>query len=133
MAETKLAAVAVTVLALLLAGSAMAQDKPNILIIWGDDIGPYNISAYNMGIMGYKTPNIDRLADEGIIFTDAYADQSCTAGRASFITGQHPMRTGLTKVGLPSAKLTLHAAAVTDHVAGAELESGCHGGGEYAI
>ena len=78
--------------------------KPNILAIWGDDIGPFNISAYNRGIMGYKTPNIDRIANEGIIFTDSYGDQSCTAGRAGFITGQHPMRTGLTKVGLPGAK-----------------------------
>jgi arylsulfatase A-like enzyme len=84
--------------------SALAAGKPNILIIWGDDIGPYNISAYNMGVMGYKTPNIDRIADEGMIFTDSYGDQSCTAGRAAFLTGQHPMRTGLTKVGLPGAK-----------------------------
>ena len=81
-----------------------AADKPNILIIWGDDIGPFNISAYNNGIMGYRTPNIDRIAKEGIMFTDSYGDQSCTAGRAGFITGQHPMRTGLTKVGLPGAK-----------------------------
>ena len=83
---------------------ALGQEKPNILIIWGDDIGPYNISAYNMGRMGYQTPNIDRIAREGIIFTDSYGDQSCTAGRSGFITGQHPMRTGLTKVGLPGAK-----------------------------
>lgn len=79
-------------------------EKPNILAIWGDDIGPFNISAYNRGIMGYKTPNIDRIANEGILFTDSYGDQSCTAGRAGFITGQHPIRTGLTKVGLPGAK-----------------------------
>lgn len=84
--------------------AAFAVEKTNILIIWGDDIGPYNISAYNMGRMGYKTPNIDRIAKEGIIFTDSYVDQSCTAGRASFITGQYPIRTGLTKVGLPGAK-----------------------------
>ena len=83
--------------------SLMAQDKPNILIIWGDDIGEFNISAYNMGIMGYKTPNIDRIAQEGAIFTDWYGQQSCTAGRAAFITGQSPIRTGLTKVGLPGA------------------------------
>lgn len=89
---------------LTLANTAQAADKPNILIIWGDDIGPYNISAYNMGRMGYQTPNIDRIADEGIIFTDSYGDQSCTAGRSGFITGQHPLRTGLTKVGLPGAK-----------------------------
>ena len=92
-----------------LANAAVALDKPNILVIWGDDIGPYNISAYNMGRMGYKTPNIDRIAREGIIFTDSYGDQSCTAGRAGFITGQHPVRTGLTKVGLPGAKEGLQA------------------------
>ena len=80
---------------------AQAADKPNILIIWGDDIGQFNISAYNMGMMGYKTPNIDRIAAQGAIFTDWYGQQSCTAGRAAFITGQSPMRTGLTKVGLP--------------------------------
>jgi len=78
--------------------------KPNILAIWGDDIGTFNISAYNRGMMGYKTPNIDRIANDGILFTDSYGDQSCTAGRAGFITGQHPIRTGLTKVGLPGAK-----------------------------
>ena len=77
--------------------------KPNILIIWGDDIGQFNISAYNMGMMGYRTPNIDRIAKEGAIFTDWYGQQSCTAGRAAFITGQSPIRTGLTKVGLPGA------------------------------
>lgn len=80
-----------------------AQDKPNILIIWGDDIGQFNISAYNLGMMGYKTPNIDRIAQEGALFTDWYGQQSCTAGRAAFITGQSPIRTGLTKVGLPGA------------------------------
>jgi|SRR6185369_13320014 len=85
----------------------MATKKPNILIIWGDDIGWFNISAYNLGIMGYKTPNIDRIAKEGMLFTDWYGQQSCTAGRAAFITGQSPIRTGLTKVGLPGAKLGL--------------------------
>ena len=90
-----------------------ATDKPNILVIWGDDIGPFNISAYNRGVMGYKTPNIDRIANEGILFTDAYGDQSCTAGRAGFLTGQHPIRTGLTKVGLPSAPEGLHKDDVT--------------------
>ncbi len=85
-----------------------AQDKrPNIVIIWGDDIGQSNISAYTRGLMGYQTPNIDRVAREGLMFTDYYAEQSCTAGRASFITGQHGMRTGMTKVGLPGAKLGL--------------------------
>jgi arylsulfatase A-like enzyme len=87
----------------------MAAKKPNILIIWGDDIGWFNISAYNHGIMGYKTPNIDRIAKEGALFTDWYGQQSCTAGRAAFITGQSPIRTGLTKVGLPGAKLGLQA------------------------
>ena len=86
----------------------LAQDrKPNILIIWGDDIGWYNLSAYNLGVMGYKTPNIDRIAREGAMFTDWYGQQSCTAGRAAFITGQSPIRTGLTKVGLPGAELGL--------------------------
>ena len=89
--------------------ASIAHGKPNILIILGDDIGPYNISAYNMGRMGYQTPNIDRIAKEGMIFTDSYGDQSCTAGRSSFITGQHPIRTGLTKVGLPGAKQGLHS------------------------
>jgi arylsulfatase len=85
-------------------GTARAADKkPNILILWGDDIGGFNISAYNMGMMGYRTPNIDRLAKEGALFTDWYGQQSCTAGRAAFITGQSPIRTGLTKVGLPGA------------------------------
>ena len=82
---------------------AQAEKKPNIVIIWGDDIGQSNISAYSMGLMGYRTPNIDRVAKEGMIFTDYYAEQSCTAGRSSFITGQHGLRTGLTKVGLPGA------------------------------
>src|SRR6476646_3218663 len=85
----------------------MAAKKPNILIIWGDDIGWFNVSAYNHGIMGYRTPNIDRIAKEGAMFTDWYGQQSCTAGRAAFITGQSPIRTGLTKVGMPGAKLGL--------------------------
>jgi arylsulfatase len=87
----------------------MATKKPNILILWGDDIGWYNISANNMGMMGYKTPNIDSIGKEGAIFTDWYGQQSCTAGRAAFITGQSPIRTGLTKVGLPGAKEGLTA------------------------
>jgi arylsulfatase A-like enzyme len=77
--------------------------QPNILVIWGDDIGQFNISAYNNGMMGYKTPNIDKLAKDGALFTDWYGQQSCTAGRAAFVTGQAPIRTGLTKVGLPGA------------------------------
>ncbi len=91
----------------LVAASAHAQGKPNIVIIWGDDIGYWNVSAYNQGMMGYQTPNIDRIAREGALFTDAYGEQSCTAGRAAFITGQSPFRTGLTKVGLPGADLGL--------------------------
>jgi len=87
-----------------LGGTAHAQtQKPNILVIWGDDIGGFNVSAYNRGMMGYKTPNIDSIAAEGALFTDWYGQQSCTAGRAAFITGQSPIRTGLTKVGLPGA------------------------------
>jgi arylsulfatase len=84
--------------------AAQTGKKPNILIIWGDDIGYWNISAYNRGMMGYRTPNIDRIAKEGAVFTDHYAQQSCTAGRAAFITGQSCFRTGLLKVGLPGAK-----------------------------
>ena len=89
-----------------IATPASAQEdakKPNILVIWGDDIGQFNVSAYNMGMMGYKTPNIDSIAKQGALFTDWYGQQSCTAGRAAFITGQSPIRTGLTKVGLPGA------------------------------
>lgn len=87
-----------------LASSVSAQEKPNILVIWGDDIGFWNVSYNNRGMMGYQTPNIDRIANEGMAFTDYYGEQSCTAGRSAFITGQHPFRTGLTKVGLPGAK-----------------------------
>jgi arylsulfatase A-like enzyme len=87
------------------AGPALAQEgKPNILVIWGDDIGTWNISHNNHGMMGYQTPNIDRIADEGLSFTDYYAQQSCTAGRAAFIGGNVPVRTGMTKVGLPGAE-----------------------------
>ncbi|QQX78356.1 arylsulfatase [Shewanella sp. KX20019] len=88
------------------ASSAMAAtdpERPNILVIWGDDIGYFNISAYNQGMMGYQTPNLDRIANEGALFTDHYAQQSCTAGRASFITGQHPFRTGLLTIGMPGS------------------------------
>jgi arylsulfatase len=99
---------------MLVTGSANAQsDKPNILVIWGDDIGYWNVSAYNQGMMGYKTPNIDRIAQEGMLFTDAYGEQSCTAGRAAFITGQSGFRTGLLKVGLPGAKEGLQPEDVT--------------------
>ncbi len=93
-----------------LLGVANAQnEKPNILVIWGDDIGQSNISAYTMGLVGYETPNIDRIAEEGLIFTDYYGEQSCTAGRSAFITGQSVVRTGLSKVGLPGADLGLQA------------------------
>src|SRR5256886_15928154 len=83
--------------------------KPNILVIWGDDIGTTNLSCYSHGVMGYRTPNIDRLAKEGMMFTDSYGEQSCTAGRASFITGQSGYRTGLTKVGVPGSPIGLSA------------------------
>jgi arylsulfatase len=85
-------------------GSALAQKKPNILVIWGDDIGTWNISHNNRGMMGYMTPNIDRIAKEGVAFTDYYGQQSCTAGRAAFLGGNVPVRTGMTKVGMPGAK-----------------------------
>jgi arylsulfatase len=87
--------------------------KPNILIIWGDDVGITNLSCYSDGLMGYRTPNIDRIANEGIKFTDAYGQQSCTAGRSAFITGQSPYRTGLTKVGVPGADIGLQAEDAT--------------------
>ena len=93
-----------------LKGGFMPTDKkPNILVIWGDDIGYWNISAYSHGMMGYRTPNIDRIAGEGIMFTDCYGEQSCTAGRSAFITGQSVFRTGLSKVGMPGADLGLRA------------------------
>ncbi|HEU5301343.1 MAG TPA: arylsulfatase [Acidimicrobiia bacterium] len=84
-------------------------DTPNIVVIWGDDIGLSNLSCYSDGVMGYRTPNIDRIAEEGVRFTDYYGEQSCTAGRAAFITGQNPYRTGLTKVGMPGADIGLRA------------------------
>jgi arylsulfatase A-like enzyme len=86
-----------------------AAKKPNILILWGDDIGIWNVSYFSRGQMGYRTPNIDRVANEGVAFTDYYGQQSCTAGRAAFITGQNPVRTGLTKVGMPGATVGLQA------------------------
>jgi arylsulfatase A-like enzyme len=93
--------------------AAPSGRRPNILVIWGDDVGVANVSAYTFGLMGYKTPNIDRIAREGLMFTDYYAEQSCTAGRASFITGQSGLRTGMTKVGLPGAALGLRAEDIT--------------------
>src|SRR5512139_2974749 len=95
-------------------GQAADKKKPNIVVLWGDDIGYWNISAYNQGMMGYKTPNIDRIAREGALFTDWYGQQSCTAGRSSFITGQVGFRTGMLKVGLPGAKEGLQARDVTN-------------------
>jgi arylsulfatase A-like enzyme len=91
----------------------MPKGKPNILVIWGDDIGITNLSCYSDGLMGYRTPNIDRIADEGMRFTDSYGQQSCTAGRAAFITGQNPYRTGLTKVGMPGVDIGLQAEDAT--------------------
>ncbi|WP_127716933.1 arylsulfatase [Halobacteriovorax sp. HLS] len=109
----KLLLVPVTFLAIALSFTANAAKKPNFLIIWGDDIGISNISAYSQGIMGYKTPNIDSIAKDGILFTDYYGDQSCTAGRSTFITGQSGIRTGLTKVGLPGSPVGLQARDLT--------------------
>ena len=93
------------VLALSITTVQASTDRPNVLVIWGDDIGVYNISAYHRGLIGGRTPNIDRIAAEGAMFTDAYGEQSCTAARSAFITGQHPFRTGLLKVGLPGAEI----------------------------
>lgn len=100
---------ALAVLSLCAMSAQAKTDKPNILVIWGDDIGWSNISAYHRGMLGGTTPNIDRLANEGAMFTDYYGEQSCTAGRSAFITGQHPLRTGLLKVGLPGAEIGLQA------------------------
>ena len=98
---------ALTLASLMTAGSSQAAEakKPNILVIFGDDIGIANLSGYSDGLMGYTTPNIDRLANEGIRFLHYYGEQSCTAGRAAFLTGQHGIRTGLTKVGFPGAPM----------------------------
>lgn len=98
--------VIILLLTLCIATTAVqAAEKPNILVIMSDDVGVTNISAYSRGLAGYHTPNIDRIANEGMIFTDYYAEQSCTAGRSAFITGQHPVRTGLTKVGFPGSPI----------------------------
>ncbi len=105
MIQSFLSRLAIALSAGLFSLAAAAADKPNILVVWGDDVGQSNISAYTMGLMGYRTPNIDRIANEGMIFTDYYGEQSCTAGRASFIMGQSVFRTGLSKVGLPGADL----------------------------
>lgn len=114
MSRTHILAVPLAVLGL--AAPAVGQEqaeKPNILVIWGDDIGWSNLSSYGMGTMGYTTPNIDRIAMEGVRFTDHYAQPSCTAGRAAFITGQYPIRSGMTTVGQPGSALGLQAASPT--------------------
>ncbi len=119
----RIALAAITMVAVLgwSATPTAAQDRPNILVVWGDDVGQSNISAYTMGLVGYRTPNIDRIANEGMIFTDYYGEQSCTAGRSSFITGQSVFRTGLSKVGLPGADLGLREEDPTIAVALKEL------------
>jgi arylsulfatase A-like enzyme len=101
------------IFALTVSTASAQQTKPNIIVIWGDDIGQSDVSAYSMGLMGFRTPNIDRVAKEGMMFTDYYGEQSCTAGRSSFITGQSGLRTGNTKVGLPGAPQGLQARDVT--------------------
>jgi arylsulfatase len=98
-----------TLLLVFVFGFTQAQDKPNILVIWGDDIGYSNISINNQGMMGYQTPNIDRIGKEGAVFTDWYSQQSCTAGRAAFVLGQHPFRTGLLTIGMPGAEQGIQA------------------------
>src|SRR5262245_10609084 len=111
-----LLAAAATLCALAASPPAQAQGgdkKPNILVIFGDDVGLTNLSVYGLGVVGYKTPNIDRIAKEGMLFTDYYAENSCTAGRSTFITGQSSKRTGLSKVGLPGAPVGLQARDIT--------------------
>jgi len=105
----KIFANALTLAIVSVAAAVHAAEKPNILVIWGDDIGVYNVSAYHRGLVGGSTPNIDRIANEGALFTDAYGEQSCTAARSAFITGQHPFRTGLLKVGRPGSPIGLSA------------------------
>ena len=106
---------AAAVLAGLIAGTAEAAPsrKPNIVVIWGDDVGFTNLSVYSRGVMGYRTPNIDRIANEGAVFTDHYAHPSCTAGRAAFITGMYPIRTGLTSVGMVGGPVGMQAQDAT--------------------
>src|SRR2546427_5981920 len=99
--------------AALTAASASAQPKPNIVVIMGDDIGIWNIGAYHRGMMAGKTPNLDKIAAEGMLFTDYYAEASCTAGRAAFVTGELPIRTGMTTVGQAGATIGLPAGAAT--------------------
>jgi arylsulfatase A-like enzyme len=99
--------------ALLVAQCVSAQQKPNILVIFGDDVGQFNISAYSHGVVGYKTPNIDRIAKDGMMFSDYYAENSCTAGRSTFITWEVTLRTGRSKVGMPGAPVGLQATNIT--------------------
>jgi arylsulfatase len=99
--------------------------KPNILVIWGDDIGVFNVSAYHRGLMGGSTPNIDRIAQEGVIFTDHYAQQSCTAGRASFIMGQHPFRTGMLTIGIPKRSRKIRTTRRTRNSTRSSARAGC--------
>ncbi len=110
---TRLLAIAFCAVVASISSASMAAEKPNILVIWGDDIGWFNVGVYNHGMMGYETPNIDRIASEGAMFTDWYGEQSCTAGRSAFLTGQSGLRTGNLKVGLPGAKEGLQARDVT--------------------
>src|SRR5450432_1407149 len=113
MIKSRYLATAILAISLALGGMASAQTPakkpPNIIMIMGDDVGTWNISAFHRGMMGGRTPNIDRIASEGMLFTDSYAQQSCTAGRAAFILGQSPFRTGLLNVGLPAATVGLQA------------------------
>jgi arylsulfatase A-like enzyme len=118
------------ILLLVIGSSAFTQDKPNILMIMGDDIGYWNLSHNNDGMMGYKTPNIDRIAAEGTRFTDYYAEQSCAAGRSAFIIGQMPVRTGLTKVGLPGADLGIQK---EDHTPASLLKTHGYATGQFEI
>jgi len=110
---TRLLTIAFCAVVASISSASMAAEKPNILVIWGDDIGWFNVGVYNHGMMGYETPNIDRIASEGAMFTDWYGEQSCTAGRSAFLTGQSGLRTGNLKVGLPGAKEGLQARDVT--------------------
>ena len=103
--------IAVCLVLLPISASAQETQRPNILVVWGDDVGWSNLSSYGDAVMGYRTPNIDRIANEGIKFVDHYAQPSCTAGRAAFITGQYPIRSGMTTVGQPGSPLGLQAAS----------------------
>ena len=115
--------VLITALITCFAAASNAADKPNIVVIWGDDIGVWNIGAYHRGMMAGETPHIDQLAAEGAIFTDYYAEASCTAGRAAFITGELPIRTGLTTVGQAGAKIGMPAKRSEERRVGKECRS----------